>query len=156
MTVNSDNGRNGKAGVQDLDAIVTRLNHLHDSQSLSWRKISARSEYQGIPAGTLCAIAKGREPKKIKHRKILGLPVVYVPALPCDDCGEVHIVGWCTEETPAVKGRTPQAETRVRIAADVTEEQRQALHEWAALMGFTWSEYCRWFADGIMNIKETP
>lgn len=64
--------------VQSLDTVRERLNHLHDTVGLSWRKIAALDEFTnkdgvGIPPGTLCAIAKGREPKKNEHRRILGL-----------------------------------------------------------------------------------
>lgn len=59
-----------------LDIIRERLNHLHDTEGLSWRKIAALDEYKGIPAGSLCSYAYGREPKKLEHRRILGLPMV--------------------------------------------------------------------------------
>jgi len=44
-------------------------------------------------------------------------------------------------------GVIPPPKTRVRIAADVTEEQRAKLHAIAAAEGLTWSEYCRRLAD---------
>lgn len=47
-----------------LDTVQERLNRLHDRMGLSWRQIAARGEYGDIPHGTLCAIAKGREPYK--------------------------------------------------------------------------------------------
>jgi len=65
-----------RAGVQPLDMIRERLRHLHDTQALSWRKIAALDDYMGIPAGSLCSIAGGREPKNLEHRMILGLPLV--------------------------------------------------------------------------------
>ena len=65
-----------RAGVQSLDSIRERLKHLHDTQALSWRKIAALDDYRGIPAGSLCSIAGGREPKSLDHRRILGLPLV--------------------------------------------------------------------------------
>jgi hypothetical protein len=91
-------GDHQDSGVQLLDTIQARLNRLHDSGSLSWRKIAALPDYQGIPAGTLCAIAKGREPKKKEHRKMLGLPPAAVEVDPCPDCGEAHTVPFCTKE----------------------------------------------------------
>ena len=43
---------------------------------------------------------------------------------------------------------------RVRICADVTESQRQALKELAAREGLTWSEYCRRIADNCLNYEK--
>jgi len=63
-------------GVQTLDIVRERLNHLHDIDRLSWRKIAALDAYKGIPAGTLCSYAKGRELKNLEHRRILGLPPI--------------------------------------------------------------------------------
>jgi hypothetical protein len=65
-----------RRGVQSLDMVQERLNCLHEIGGLSWRRIAALEEYEGIPPGTLNAIAKGREPKKLEHRKILGLPEI--------------------------------------------------------------------------------
>ena len=61
-----------------LDIARERLNEHHDIEKLSWRKIAALRPYRGIPAGTLCSIAKGREPKKPIYRSKLGLPAVIV------------------------------------------------------------------------------
>jgi hypothetical protein len=44
---------------------------------------------------------------------------------------------------------------RVRIAADVTTEQRDALHALAAQHGRSWSEYCRELADDYIKENET-
>lgn len=86
------------ASVQPLDTIISELNHLHDSQNLSWRKIAARSEFRGIPAGTLCSIAKGREPKKRKHRMILKLPPLAIAVDPCPHCGDTAHTYDCQEQ----------------------------------------------------------
>lgn len=42
--------------------------------------------------------------------------------------------------------------SRVRIAADVTEEQRGILHEITESWG-GWSEFCRQLADGDIEVK---
>ena len=63
-------------GVRALDIARERLNRLHDIPGNSWRKIALLDAYIGIPAGSLCSIAKGREPKNLEHRRILGLPLV--------------------------------------------------------------------------------
>ncbi|MCC6192078.1 MAG: hypothetical protein IT318_23865 [Anaerolineales bacterium] len=84
--------------VQQLDAIRRDLLAKHDRQGLSWRKIAKR-HYPGVPAGTLCAIAKGREPKKISVRLALGLPAL-ADAPVCPDCGQVHVAGVCTARKP--------------------------------------------------------
>lgn len=41
---------------------------------------------------------------------------------------------------------------RTRIAADVTAEQRDMLHEMAAAYGMSWSELCRRLAEGGMTV----
>jgi hypothetical protein len=56
------------------------LNYLHGTQHLPFRKIALLGEFEGIPAGTLCAIAKG-EKVPDKWRRRLGLTLtatVYV------------------------------------------------------------------------------
>lgn len=54
--------------------VVERLNYLHNI-GMGWREIAALDEYVGIPAGTLCSVAHGEEPKR-KHRDQLGLPPI--------------------------------------------------------------------------------
>lgn len=64
--------------VTKRDKPQERLKYLHDTARLSWREIANLDLYRGIPAGTLCRIAKGWEPAK-KYRAQLGLaPMVEV------------------------------------------------------------------------------
>lgn len=118
--------------VHTLDIIIADLSALISSQDNTWRKIAAMEKYRGIPAGTLCAIAKGREPKKKEHRKILGLPPVPIEVEPCPDCGNVHIVEWCTEKDgqPVKPKRQPAKRRPTRPyfkcrPDDITQVQRQ-------------------------------
>jgi len=60
-------------GRPALDAARVRLNELHSMNGNTWRTIAALDDYRGIPPGSLCSYAKGREPKNPKHRRILGL-----------------------------------------------------------------------------------
>lgn len=77
--------------VQALDTLRARLNRLHDTQGLSWRKIAAMRQFSAIPHSTLRAIAvEGREPKNELQRHILGLPPRTVEVAPCVQCGELH------------------------------------------------------------------
>jgi len=65
-------------GVTTRDTPQERLKYLHDTARLSWREIANLDAYRGIPAGTLCRIAKGWEPAK-KYRARLGMaPTVEV------------------------------------------------------------------------------
>jgi len=57
--------------LPDLAPHQIRLRRLNET--LTWRQIAVLDEYKGIPAGTLCSYAKGREPKNPEHRRILGL-----------------------------------------------------------------------------------
>lgn len=72
--------------VQPLDILKARLETLR-ATGQTWRQIA--TEFPGVPAGTLCAISKGREPKVAHIRAALGLPVL-LPAPACQ-CGEVHV-----------------------------------------------------------------
>lgn len=84
--------------VQRLDAIRSDLARLRARHiPLTWREIAER--YPGVPAGTLCAIAKGREPKKHAIRNALGLPDL-APAPVCPHCGRVHQSDVCPEQHP--------------------------------------------------------
>ena len=78
--------------VQTLDKVCNRLNDQYRLYG-SWRRVAAVYGNQ-IPAGTLCAIAHGREPKRADHRAILGLPAL-APAPVCLRCGEVHVARRC-------------------------------------------------------------
>jgi len=55
------------------DTPKARLIHLHDTKHMTWREIADLEEYRGIPAGTLCSVAKGDyEPKDLIIRRKLG------------------------------------------------------------------------------------
>lgn len=56
-----------------LSPIRERLLRLHGTLG-SWRRVAAH--FPGVPAGTLCAVAHGREPRKASVRAALGLPVL--------------------------------------------------------------------------------
>lgn len=88
--------------VQTLDILKARLAAMRGA-GLTWRKIA--TEFDGVPAGTLCAISKGREPRGADIRAALGLPVL-LPAPACV-CGQVHIrTGRCPNAPkPAVPKR---------------------------------------------------
>jgi len=73
--------------VTNPDIIQERLKSLH-GPSMPWREIAKLDDYRGIPAGTLCTIAKtGKVPGR--WRKRLGLPEL-APAPVCVSCGSVH------------------------------------------------------------------
>lgn len=77
-----DGGSVPSFGVSSsLDSVQQRLRSLHTQSSLSWREIASLPQYEGIPPGTLCAIAKGRDPKNPEYRRKLGLPRI------CPNCG---------------------------------------------------------------------
>ena len=81
--------------VQSLDTVIRALLQLNTVGGMAWRDIAKMDAYKGIPAGTLCAIAKGREPKNPHYREILRLPVL-APAPVCAKCGAVHVTKRCT------------------------------------------------------------
>jgi len=59
-----------------LDIVQDELKRLHAIPGHTWRVIAALDAYRGIPAGSLCSIAKGRDPKNPEYRRILGLPLM--------------------------------------------------------------------------------
>jgi len=98
--------------VQPLDALRRDLlaaRALNDPPT-PWRVLAL--SYPGVPAGTLCAIAKGREPKAPAIRAALGLPVL-IPAPACA-CGEVHVRRGRCPNAPK-----PQPPAWVTAAADL-------------------------------------
>ena len=58
---------------------------------------------------------------------------------------DIAVTGRASASTRRKLGLPPE---RIRIAADVTAAQRDALHALAAERGLTWSELCRALADG--------
>ena len=56
------------------EEVRAALNDLHEKHKMNWREIALLDQFDGIPAGTLCAVAKGRDPKKASIRAALGLP----------------------------------------------------------------------------------
>ena len=81
--------------VQSLDMVRDELIRLNKVEHLSWRKIACLERFYGIPAGTLCAISKSREPRDIEHRRILRLPALELAPV-CKKCGEMHVTKRCT------------------------------------------------------------
>jgi len=59
-----------------LDIARDKIKRLRSIPGNTWRRIAALDAYRGIPPGTLCSIAKGRNPKNPEYRRILGLPLV--------------------------------------------------------------------------------
>lgn len=79
-------GQRSKTSVQTLDKLRARLISAR-ATGMHWRAIA--EFFPGVPAGTLCAIAKGRDPKSPAIRRALGLPA-YQAAEVCSVHGVVH------------------------------------------------------------------
>lgn len=70
MSDNSGFNKSAQAACQNSDTLRDELNHLHGTPGTTWRDIARLPQYSGIPAGTLCAIAKtGYIPPKW-HKKL--------------------------------------------------------------------------------------
>jgi len=79
--------------VRTPDMAQDELKQAHGTQIPSWRKLSLLEAYSGIPAGTLCSIAKtGKVPNKWRER--FGLPAL-APAPVCPVHGVVHLARRC-------------------------------------------------------------
>ena len=66
--------------VRNSDIVSLLIRELHDTTGLSFREIARKTEFSGMPAGTICAIYHGA-PIPNKWREPLGLaPLVKVPA----------------------------------------------------------------------------
>lgn len=89
-----------KNRVQTLDNARAALWELKTIKG-TWRKVSVALGAI-IPAGTLQAIANGREPHNPIYRRVLGLPPLNKLAPACPACGEVHVSRRCpaTRRTP--------------------------------------------------------
>jgi len=80
------------------------LQNLHTTSGMSWREIANLPEFQGIPAGTLCSISKGFEPKNPKVRVQLGLSAQALAPV-CPTCGVVHVTKRCPTKRIITKWR---------------------------------------------------
>lgn len=88
-------GSRPKGSVQTLYALRSRLVSAR-ATGMTWRAIAAH--FPGVPAATLCAIAKhGRDPKSPRIRAALGLPT-YADAPVCPVHGVVH-AGRCPRKS---------------------------------------------------------
>lgn len=104
-------------GVTKRDIIRIRLQELHGSAGLSWRKIAALPEFAPLPPGTLCSWAKtGKLPRRWYAR--FGL-VAYVPAPLCAVHGIVHCYDCETQIVkPAHKPKPKPRQPRISIRLD--------------------------------------
>lgn len=120
----------------------------------TWRAFAARLHQETgvkVNQGLLCAVWHGQKRSDVA-RLALGLaPLKKHQPIPCSDCGQFHTVAWCTEKDgepirPKVNNR--KRAPQIRLAASVTEEEREALHALAASQGKTWTEFCKALAAG--------
>lgn len=88
-----------KSSVQPLDKARRDLQEAYRALG-TWRAVASKF---GIPPGTACAVAKGREPKSASVRKALGLPVLHL-APACPACGVVHVSKRCPSKRKAPSG----------------------------------------------------
>jgi hypothetical protein len=103
---------------RNSEAIVGRLEVLHDTVGLSWPKIATETEFLPIPAGTLCSIYHGY-PIPMKWRVHLGLPAKKV-VIACRTCGEAHVTKRCTKNI----GSRPR---RIAIRLDDPESAAKSI-----------------------------
>ena len=66
------------ASDKHLTNLRAKLKALYE-KGVQWREIASLPEFDGVPPGTLCSIAKGNyEPKDNEIRKTLGLPTITI------------------------------------------------------------------------------
>lgn len=87
-------GKRASTHVQTLDKLRARLASAR-AAGMPWRQVAGF--FPGVPAGTLCAISKGRDPKSPAIRRALGLPA-YQAAEVCPVHGVVH-TGRCPRKS---------------------------------------------------------
>ena len=109
--------------VQSLDKARNELISQYACNG-TWRKV-AKVYGNKVPAGTLCAIAKGREPKKPAHRAALGLPAL-APAPVCQKCGVVHTAKRCTANSDKPRPRRAINLADAASAADTIRRHASA------------------------------
>ena len=101
--------RQPQSPVQQLDSLRRVLEEKRRSgipltgKPTPWREIA--KDYPGCPPGTLCAVSKGRDPRKPAIRAALGLPVLASVPI-CPKHGIVHVSRRCPPE--AVPGPRPK------------------------------------------------
>lgn len=64
--------------------------------ALSGKTLNQLARDLQINRGQLSNVMRGKRPASNRVLRALGLPPRLVPAEPCPECGEAHIVGWCT------------------------------------------------------------
>ena len=108
--------------VRNTDIVSKALRTLKGTTGLAWRKIALLDDYSPIPAGTLCAIAKGYPvPKRWRQR--LGLPLL-IPAPACLKCSQVHVTKKCMANNG--NGHRPR---RVAIRIDNPESAARTIEK---------------------------
>jgi hypothetical protein len=101
-----------KLSVQRLDTLRGDLLR-KNNQGIGWRDLA--ENYPGVPPGTLCAFAHGREPKKPSVRAALGLPVL-APAPVCPDCQVPHVTQRCPKKRKASRpGLKPRQKKALKL-----------------------------------------
>ena len=73
--------------VHQLYKLRQRLKHLCEELDMKWRDIGEMPEFNGVSFGTLNAIYHGREPKELRLRRKLGLPVIEVREIYRNEAG---------------------------------------------------------------------
>lgn len=92
-------------------------------------------------------------------RRVLGFRPKKREVEPCSDCGDPHLVPWCTKKygqprKPSKNGHRKRPK-RIQYKFDLpTEEHRQALDRWLAHMETTRREYWTWKAEELMAEEE--
>lgn len=84
--------------------------------------------------------------------------------LELEELSEVHNVHWYNAKKGKISKKllatleelgAVASSTRIRLAADVTEEQRDALQALALESGHeSWSAFCQWMANEYMKVVE--
>ena len=123
----------------------------------SGSKYSLAGKLLGVSPMVVWNLLNGRQQDSEKIRQHLGIHRLTAPAPTCADCGEVHVVGWCVEkdgEPQRPKPPSNRKRQQIRLAASVSEEERQALQNLANEHGLTWSEYCKELANRFIEDSE--
>lgn len=106
--------------VQRLDAIRRDLKRKRAlgiktmQKPTPWRVVAR--DYPGVPAGTLCAIAKGRVPHKPEILHALGLPH-FAPARVCPNCEQVMEAKRCPHCSKQKRAGKPRHDWKAEALA---------------------------------------
>lgn len=116
-----------KSNYTTMRQVVKKAKKAFRENGRSWTKAALSI---GVSRGTLIRVANGYEPKDPIIRRALGLNVYAVVAT-CRRCGQVHVSKRCTQKATPKTFEDNCREYDAWISNPKTQQQLNAMLEWA-------------------------